>query len=759
MKQSHTVKRTANLQAFVANLSPWLVLAILLAYTYARFFVAPYAGFVFSTSNGSVEMLFLQGEPGADLHEGDKILKIGSVAWEDYQSDLRQAFFMGVQPGQVVPILVERAGQTITVPWVYPGSNPEETISRLANIWWLSFIFWFFGAITVLILRPKDRLWQLLITANFLTAIWVMAGSVSQWAIWESAIVLRMAIWLCLPVYLHLHWVFPRPLGRLPGWILGFTYLSAVALATAAWFQILPTPTYFLGFLLAFAGSALLIAAHAIAQADQRRNIGRIAIFVGLAVAPSVVLGLTGLSGEYPRIGVLALFGLPAIPLAYLYTAYRRRLGGLELRTNRAISLFIFLTLLLTGSILAALVTTTWFTSPGAVISIEVFIALLVALVSIIVYPRFQQQIEQRLLGMPLPPTQLLETYAERITTSLDTTSLVNLLKDEILPSLLVRQSTLLRVDENYRAVKVYAMGLEAVELPEKYDVAWLLAHAGQYISPDTAELMDHPYPMVRLVLPLNLAGKLAGLWLLGRRDPDDFYAQSEIAILQALANQTAVALANILQTERLHALYQTDIERQEAERSTLALELHDDVLGQMAMLKMHVGESVSAQFEQAYQSASEHIRQIINGLRPAMLNYGLRAAIDELADEAPELTGSKIAIQVELPPSDMRYPPQVELHLYRIVQQACQNALTHAQASVIRISGSLDPERVELIVNDGGIGVASGVPLDLVGLLVSRHFGLAGMYERAALIGAELQIESIPGHGTKVSVNWKAPF
>jgi GAF domain-containing protein len=82
-----------------------------------------------------------------------------------------------------------------------------------------------------------------------------------------------------------------------------------------------------------------------------------------------------------------------------------------------------------------------------------------------------------------------------------------------------------------------------------------------------------------------RIGGKLIGIWLLGRRDPDDFYAQSEISVLQTISNQTAIALNNIAHAELLHALYQADIERQEKERAALARGLHDEVLNQLAVL------------------------------------------------------------------------------------------------------------------------------------------------------------------------------
>ena len=111
----------------------------------------------------------------------------------------------------------------------------------------------------------------------------------------------------------------------------------------------------------------------------------------------------------------------------------------------------------------------------------------------------------------------------------------------------------------------------------------------------------------------------------------------------------------------------------------------------------------------------------------------------------------------MKLLPNDVRYPPTIELHIFRIVQQACQNALQHAQAGTIIITGSLETNAGELVVEDDGVGFPSGEPLDLPGLLANKHFGLAGMFERAALIEANMTVEPGSVRGTRVRVNWRS--
>jgi two-component system sensor histidine kinase DegS len=246
----------------------------------------------------------------------------------------------------------------------------------------------------------------------------------------------------------------------------------------------------------------------------------------------------------------------------------------------------------------------------------------------------------------------------------------------------------------------------------------------------------------------------LIGFWLLGRRDPDDLYALSEIPILQSLANQTAIALSNILHAEQLRKMYQSGIERYENERKRLALDLHDSVLNELAVLRNDLGEEhLSPTFQTSYQEVTHHLREIVSNLRPPMLMYGLLPAINELADNLMEKSGDKIRIKVEVQEGAERISENIELHLFRIIQEACQNTLRHADAKNIKVFGILTPQEIDLHIEDDGIGFDAGSQPEMDGLLANHHFGLAGMMERAHLIAAEFGIYATRDAGTKIHI------
>jgi len=120
------------------------------------------------------------------------------------------------------------------------------------------------------------------------------------------------------------------------------------------------------------------------------------------------------------------------------------------------------------------------------------------------------------------------------------------LLKTRILPSLLIRQFAFLRIEGEMTSV-LFGSGVGASDLPDATALPELWKGEGRYreASPSGDAL---PYPWIRLVMALGVEDDLVGVWLLGRRDPDDVYAASEIALISSLANQTAIALSNIIQ-------------------------------------------------------------------------------------------------------------------------------------------------------------------------------------------------------------------
>lgn len=733
---------------------PWLVLGILSFYTYAKFFQHPY-GFSWG-ADGKVYAVFV--DQPQSIMPGDQLVQVGSLAWEEFENDLRVTLFDGVKAGEITPVVVDRNGERVTIQWKLPGTNSGEVWEQLASEWPIAYFFWLAGTLTLLFLRPKDDRWLLLSVFNFLTAIWLgVGGGASGYHIFYSALLLRVAIWLSIPVYLHLHWVFPRPLGKLPRFLVWSAYTIAIVLAVVQWFQWLPSNFYLLGFLVAILGSIMLLIVHAIRQPEVRRELRLLLITMFFILVPLIILGVVqSYPGTISRLGSLALLPFPLLPFAYLYGAYRRQLGGLEMRVNRLISIYLFAIVIFSVALPLLAVLFSLFVNVNNILLAGIITTLLASLVSIFGFPPFQNFVERRLLGISMAGQDLPQIYSARITTSTSLKNLLTLLEGDIFPSLLVTQYAFVRI-ANGAAEVLISRDVNKDQLP-KEELDKLFASL-KTTDPHPFSGEDRPLGWVQLILPLRLDAEMMGGWLLGRRDPDDLYPQAELPILQLLANQTTIALSNILHSDRLLNLYANDIERNEQNRMQLALDLHDSVLNQLAILRLNTdAATLSPKFEDAYNQVSNHLREIVSDLRPPMLVYGLQMAIKSLEDTLMMRTqGSvKVTVDLEIEYDGIRYPENVERHVYRIVQQACDNAIQHGHASSINIRGKMDPQVIWIMVEDNGVGFDARGNINLEALLENHHFGLAGMIERATFIGGSVDFDSHPGKGTQVIISWR---
>ena len=463
-------------------------------------------------------------------------------------------------------------------------------------------------------------------------------------------------------------------------------------------------------------------------------------------------VGLISIVATSILTGFVPFLALPAISGEVIFLGSQT--GEIEIRANRLLSQFLFFILLTTAMVILFFLLTNMFTFTGGNLLAATIALLLLGVATVIFFPPFISFIDQTILGIKIDSQEILIRFSEQITTSLEIHKLNNFLEKEVLPSLLVRQSVLmLRESGNWNSL--LTLGIDHENIPSPESIRLLQDHLGEQLSTTLASSTGNNW--VRLVIPLTLSGQTIGLWLFGKRDPDDFYAPSEIRLLNSLANQVAIAFTNIRQADRLRTLYQSNIDRQEEEKKEIARLLHDQVLGQIVAISLSATSPESNEIAASFSKLTTNIRSMITNLRPAMLTYGLWRAIDELVDECTESSPKGIQIHFDIPKSEVRYDRKAEEHLYRIIQQACENAMRHANPQNIRISGDFSENQVSLAVEDDGVGIPFK-HLDLESLVKEHHFGLAGMYERAQLLGADFRIDTAPGKGTTILVHWIPP-
>ena len=147
--------------------------------------------------------------------------------------------------------------------------------------------------------------------------------------------------------------------------------------------------------------------------------------------------------------------------------------------------------------------------------------------------------------------------------------------------------------------------------------------------------------------------------------------------------------------------------------------------------------------------SLIEDVRRVIRALRPIYLeDLGLLPALEMLTRDVSQ--GGLLATFSTLG-TVIRLPPEREIVVYRVAQEALSNAVRHAAATAVQVITEFSRDEFTLRVADNGQGF---VPPERIGeLAASGHYGLIGMQERAQLIGGQLSLQSAPNHGTTLEL------
>jgi signal transduction histidine kinase len=247
---------------------------------------------------------------------------------------------------------------------------------------------------------------------------------------------------------------------------------------------------------------------------------------------------------------------------------------------------------------------------------------------------------------------------------------------------------------------------------------------------------------------------------------------------LTALGHQLGIAIENAQLYEELQLkeqmraeLLRKIISAQEDERRRVARELHDVTSQALSTIAVQL-EAISAVPDSSAKeieikveclkpvlaAASKDVHRLIYDLRPSLLDdLGLLAALRSCAHNSLDAAG--IEVYLETVGQEKRLPPQVEIALFRIVQEAITNIVCHARAESAYISLEFRDNSVAVQVEDDGIGFEPSQVVVSEG--TSGGLGLLGMKERAELLGGTLTIDTKPGSGTKIvveiPVNWEA--
>ena len=221
--------------------------------------------------------------------------------------------------------------------------------------------------------------------------------------------------------------------------------------------------------------------------------------------------------------------------------------------------------------------------------------------------------------------------------------------------------------------------------------------------------------------------------------------------------------------TLHLGQMYARMLTAQEDERKRVALDLHDSLGQTLSAIKLMGGQVLAGSrikpgegdlahlpdMLTALTGAIEDVRQISTNLRPSMLDdLGILAALSWLVRGLMSAQpGVKVGKAFEV--EEAVIPEALKITLFRLVQEAFQNAVKHSQATEIRLSLGLAGGRLTLKISDNGRGFEprTGAPHDALGGL-----GLASMRERTGFSGGTFELTSSVGNGTQIAASWVLP-
>jgi len=312
--------------------------------------------------------------------------------------------------------------------------------------------------------------------------------------------------------------------------------------------------------------------------------------------------------------------------------------------------------------------------------------------------------------------------------------------------------------NEEFERTLAVLEGEEGRQLTEKIRIGFadLNKLVSQQMETNTArwqDSMENSRSAIVTAVGLNVALiAMLGLLLIRehRRTREETRVQTDVA--ERLESEVEKRTGEL---SSLSAFLQTNSER---EKAALARELHDELGGILTPAKMDLawlqgrlggdaeyGERMN-RLAKLIDQGIDLKRRIIENLRPSLLDHlGLASALQWYADEACK--AANIECNMRIAEGLERMPGDLEIALYRVVQESITNVVKHARAKKVDLIVERTAKGLRVVVSDDGVGIA-----DLETAKKMSH-GLAGMSHRVRSVHGTFDIRSHPGHGTRVDV------
>jgi len=370
-----------------------------------------------------------------------------------------------------------------------------------------------------------------------------------------------------------------------------------------------------------------------------------------------------------------------------------------------------------------------------------------------------------RRYGSPINHGLLLVEYGRRLTGVKDQQALSKLLIEELPSELCIRRAALLLPDEH----QLVSVSEADFHLPISHAAVRWVASSGEAQKANQGQLLKliqqgrTDLTWTQVWVPLMRGTRLRGMWMLGQRSEKAQYSPENLRCLTSIAREAAAVLEAMTFAEQerqsaleMRALYRQVVTAREGERGSLARELHDGVLQDLCAVTrdLKARDTLSETGEPSYaplvirsSETVKALRAICNDLRPPLLQQDLIAALKGLVQELDSRSSAPVHLDTQV--ENLQLEAEVALAVFRITQEALNNAIQHADASEIAARLTQYPDRLRLTVTDDGQGITGSV--DSSRFVAQGHFGLAGMRERAAMVGGKLDVQTAVEYGTVV--------
>ena len=383
----------------------------------------------------------------------------------------------------------------------------------------------------------------------------------------------------------------------------------------------------------------------------------------------------------------------------------------------------------------------------------------------LVLYTRARRWLRKQRYGDPINYGLLLVEYGRRLTEVQHHEELGKMLVEELPHELGILRTALLLPDNHY----LVSVGEEDFHLPISHAAVRWVASGGEAQKSNRGQLLKliqqgrTDLAWTQVWVPLMRGTRLRGMWMLGGREENTQYSPEDLRCLTSIARETAAVLEAMTFAEEerqtaveMRALYRQVVTAREGEHSRLSRELHDGILQDLCAVTRDLraletqSESHDPTYEALVNLSSETVkalRAICNYFRPPLLQRDLIAAMKALVQELDSRSSAPVHIETQI--QDLQLNDEAALAVFRITQEALNNAIQHADASEIAVRLTQYPDRLRLSVTDDGQGIFWGV--ESARFVSQGHFGLAGMHERAAMVGGKLDVQTAVEYGTVV--------